>query len=412
MSEDEKKKDFFIQEQIRKKPFYRRKSFRRTVNGVAATVLFGVSAGGTFAFVQPFALQYLKEKDKMVVVGGETESETAVTERETETPASLEEATAQEPDLNDYEQFYTEMAAIADETKRSIVTVTGVTSELDLFNDISESHSSTAGVIISKTEGTLLILTEKNTISDADSIKVTFEDGSIADGWLQASDQISDLAVVKVFSRELGETTAAYVEAAEFADSSETKIGDPIIALSAGYVSFGMVTAQPYLYLCDGSYRRINTDIIGKNEDGGILMNLDGQIVGVLGPDTKSADSLTLNGVGISEIDGLVNALASRTSLPYFGILGKDVTDALAKELNMPKGVIVMQVEEGSPAMENGIQATDVITALDGSEVESMQDYMAILRDKKPGDTISVSLWRKGKSDYKETKVNITLAKR
>ena len=134
------------------------------------------------------------------------------------------------------------MAEIADETKRSIVTVTGVTSELDLFNDVSESHSSTAGVIISKTEGTLLILTEKNTISDADSIKVTFEDGSIADGWLQASDEISDLAVVKVFSRELGETTAAYVEAAEFADSGETKIGDPIIALSAGYVSFGTVS--------------------------------------------------------------------------------------------------------------------------------------------------------------------------
>ena len=410
MSEDEKKKDSFIQEQIRKKPFYRRKSFRRTVRGVAVTVIFGVSAGGTFAFVQPFALHYMKEKDKMVVVGGETESETAATERETAAP--LEEAAAQKPDLNDYEQFYTEMAAIADETKRSIVTVTGVTSELDLFNDVSESHSSTAGVIISKTEGTLLILTEKNTISDADSIKVTFEDGSIADGWLQASDEISDLAVVKVFSRELGETTAAYVEAAEFANSGEMKIGDPIIALSAGYVSFGMVTAQPYLYLCDGSYQRINTDIIGKNGNGGILMNLDGQVVGILGPDTKNADSSTLNGVGISEIGGLVNALASRTSLPYFGILGKDVTDALSKELNMPKGVIVMQVEEGSPAMENGIQATDVITSLDGSEVESMQDYMAILRDRKPGDTISVSLWRKGKSEYKETKVNITLAKR
>ena len=410
MSEDEKKKDSFIQEQIRKKPFYRRKSFRRTVRGVAVTVIFGVSAGGTFAFVQPFALHYMKEKDKMVVVGGETESETTATERETAAP--LEEAAAQKPDLNDYEQFYTEMAEIADETKRSIVTVTGVTSELDLFNDVSESHSSTAGVIISKTEGTLLILTEKNTISDADSIKVTFEDGSIADGWLQASDEISDLAVVKVFSRELGETTAAYVEAAECADSGETKIGDPIIALSSGYVSFGMVTAQPYLYLCDGSYQRINTDIIGKNENGGILMNLDGQVVGILGPDTKNADSSTLNGVGISEIGGLVNALASRTSLPYFGILGKDVTDALSKELNMPKGVIVMQVEEGSPAMENGIQATDVITSLDGSKVESMQDYMAILRDRKPGDTISVSLWRKGKSEYKETKVNITLAKR
>ena len=410
MSEDEKKKDSFIQEQIRKKPFYRRKSFRRTVRGVAVTVIFGVSAGGTFAFVQPFALHYMKEKDKMVVVGGETESETAATERETAAP--LEEAAAQKPDLNDYEQFYTEMAEIADETKRSIVTVTGVTSELDLFNDVSESHSSTAGVIISKTEGTLLILTEKNTISDADSIKVTFEDGSIADGWLQASDEISDLAVVKVFSRELGETTAAYVEAAEFADSGETTIGDPIIALSAGYVSFGMVTAQPYLYLCDGSYQRINTDIIGKNEDGGVLINLEGQIIGVLGPDIKEGDSSTLNGVEILEIGNLVNALANKTTLPYLGITGKNVTDALAKELGMPKGIIVMQTEEGSPAMKNGIQPTDVITALDDSSVESVQDYMNILRKKKPGDTISVNFWRKWKNDYKETKITITLAKR
>lgn len=162
--------------------------------------------------------------------------------------------------------------------------------------------------------------------------------------------------MVKVFSRELGETTAAYVEAAEFADSGETKIGDPIIALSAGYVSFGMVTG-PALSL--SLRRQLSADQYGyhrKKRERRYPLNLDGQVVGILGPDTKNADSSTLNGVGISEIGGLVNALASRTSLPYFGILGKDVTDALSKELNMPKGVIVMQVEEGSPAMENGIR--------------------------------------------------------
>ena len=64
MSEDEKKKDVFIQEQIRKKPFYKRKCFQRTVRGTVAIVLLGVSAGGTFAFVQPLALQYRKERIK------------------------------------------------------------------------------------------------------------------------------------------------------------------------------------------------------------------------------------------------------------------------------------------------------------------------------------------------------------
>ena len=406
MSEDEKKKDVFIQEQIRKKPFYRRKCFQRTVRGTVAIVLLGVSAGGPFVFVQPLALQDRKEKDKMVVVSSETERETAAAEKVTETAA-------REEDLSNYEQVYIKMAAAADETKKSIVTLTGVTSELDLFNDIRESSRSVAGVIISKTDKDLLILTEKDTIDDTDSIKVTFEDGTLADGWIQDSDEISDLAVVKVFSKDLSEETTAYVEAANFVDSGETKIGDPIIALSVGYVSFGMVTSQPYLSLCDGSYRRINTDIIGKNEDGGVLINLEGQIIGVLGPDIKEGDSSTfLNGVEILEIGNLVNALANKTTLPYLGITGKNVTDALAKELGMPKGIIVMQTEEGSPAMKNGIQPTDVITALDDSSVESVQDYMNILRKKKPGDTISVNLWRKWKNDYKETKLTITLAKR
>ena len=406
MSEDEKKKDAFIQEQIRKKPFYRRKGFQKTVRRTVAIVLLGASAGGTFAFVQPLALQYRKEKDKMVVVSSETERETAAAEKVTETAV-------REQDFSNYERFYIKMATVADEAKKSIVTLTGVTSELDLFNDIRESSRSVAGVIISKTDKDLLILTEKDTIDDTDSIKVTFEDGTLADGWIQDSDEISNLAVVKVFSKDLSEETTAYVEAANFADSGETKIGDPIIALSVGYVSFGMVTSQPYLSLCDGSYRRINTDIIGKNEDGGVLINLEGQIIGVLGPDIKEGDSSTfLNGVEILEIGNLVNALANKTTLPYLGITGKNVTDALAKELGMPKGIIVMQTEEGSPAMKNGIQPTDVITALDDSSVESVQDYMNILRKKKPGDTISVNLWRKWKNDYKETKITITLEKR
>ena len=178
MSEDEKKKDVFIQEQIRKKPFYRRKCFQRTVRGTVAIVLLGVSAGGTFAFVQPLALQYRKEKDKMVVVSSETESETAAAEKVTETAA-------REEDLSNYEQVYIKMAAAADETKKTIVTLTGVTSELDLFNDIRESSRSVAGVIISKTDKDLLILTEKDTIDDTDSIKVTFEDGTLADAQIR-----------------------------------------------------------------------------------------------------------------------------------------------------------------------------------------------------------------------------------
>ena len=146
----------------------------------------------------------------MVVVSSETEKETAAAEKVTETAA-------REEDLSNYEQVYIKMATAADETKNQC-TLTGVTMwKLDLLIRRSrESSRSCGGVIISKTDKDLLILTEKDTIDDTDSIKVTFEDGTLADGWIQDSDEISDLAVVKVFSKDLSEETTAYVEAANF----------------------------------------------------------------------------------------------------------------------------------------------------------------------------------------------------
>lgn len=405
MSEDDKKKEFFIQEQIRKKPFYKRKEFQKIVQGLTLTMVFGASSGGVFAIVHPLALKYLKEPDKMVVESQETNAP------ETNTEAPHEKVIVEkELDLKEYERLYEQMAGVAEDTRKAIVTVTGITSELDLFNDVSESSSSAAGVVIGNSNDSMLILAESHTIEKAEDIKITFSDGSIADASLQALDEITDLAVLKVSFDELDISTKAIVQSAEFGKSGEVEIGDPIIAVGVDYISFGMVTSEPYLYICDGSYRKLNTDIIGKTENGGVLLNLEGQLVGILGPDSEN--SMTLNGVGISDIEYMVNTLANQKVMPYLGIVGREVTDALSEELSMPKGVIITRVEEESPAMKNGIQAADVISGMNGKTVESMQDYMKILDTLNPGDHLSVNLWRKGKEGYTETKVDITLAER
>lgn len=409
MSEDEKKKDFFIQEQIKKKPFYKRKGFQKNVRSVTLMMVFGVATGSAFAVVQPIVLNHSRKPDKMVVVGEETDTPESTCEPSTE-KIIVEK---KELNLEEYERLYGEMTEVAKETQKAIVTVTGLTSELDLFNGVSESRRSATGVIIGKVNENVLILTESSVIQDVETVKITFCDGSITDAGIQAYDEITDLAVLKVFSKEIEERTASLVEPAEFGVSTVVEIGDPIIAVGVDYIAFGMVTAQPYLHICDGKYRQINTDIIGKTENGGVLLNLSGQVVGILGPESKSSDSaMTLNGVGISEIGSMVNSLSNQNVLPYFGIVGRDVTDALAKELSMPKGVIVTKVEENSPAMKKGIQATDVISGMNGRTVRNMQDYMRIMRTLKSGDTVSVNLWRKGKEEYRETKVDITLSQR
>lgn len=411
MSEDERNRDYFIQEQIRKKPFYKRREFQKILYGVTLTTVFGAIAGAVFAVIHPWALNYFGEPGKIVLVGKDKESETAGSSA----AMLFEESTGEEKKLSPekYEQLYEETINMTKENRKAIVTVKGVVSEENLVNGINENSRISTGVIIGSTDTAVLILTGNRVLQEAASVKVTFCDGTTANAGVQKADEITDMAVLKVPTRNLDDRTAELVEPVTFGEAVNVDIGDPIIAVGADYISFGMVTDRPYLYFCDGSYRLINTDIIGCSENGGALLNLAGQFVGILGPVSGSQDSSTmLSGVGISEIGNLLNALSGRGAIPYLGITGRDVTDTLMKELSMPHGVVVTRVKEGSPAMEKGIQATDVISEINGLVIKNVKDYMEVLHTLNPGDSVSVSLWRKGKGAYRKTKVNITIGER
>lgn len=428
MSEDRKKKDHFIQEQIRKKPLYKQKGFQKAINRIGTAVVIGASAGLIFAIVHPFALKYFMEPAKMTVVGDEGESErererdvtenstdvTIFSEAETECPAeTVTIIEKKELSLTDYEQLYKELVDVTEEIKASIVTVTGLRSEVDLFNDVDESSTKAAGVIIGEKQDTFLILTENRILQSAEEIKITFYDGTIADAKIQQRDEITDLAVLNVSVEDLEKETAENVNPAVFGTSRTVSAGEPIIAMGVDYLSLGMVTSRPDLDICDGSYRQIKTDIIGKMENGGVLLNLKGQVVGILGPNSEFSDSpMTLNGVGISEIQYLVDGMSNDRAFAHFGVTGKEVTDSLAKEFTMPKGVLVTNVEESSPAMKKGIQCTDIISSMDGHKIENMRDYMEVIRSCDPGDTIPVCFYRKVVNGYQETTIDVTLSER
>lgn len=409
MSEDRKKKQF-IQEHIRKKPLYKQKGFQKVIGILVITSVFGSSAGLVFSIVFPMAMNHFGGPTRMVVIG-ETETET---ETESQRTAADTEVSQTEESLLDYhQQLYAELADTGEQAVSSMVVVTGLKNEADLFNNLEESEAKTAGVIIAEEKSAFLILAYGNVLQEAGEIKVTFFDGTIADAKVRSVDPITDLAILKVDYEDISEDTRSEIGPAVFGTSEKVEIGDSIVAVGVDYMSFGMVTSRPSLDLYDGSYRQIKTDIIGRPENGGVLVNLEGQVVGVLLPDSKEETRAeTLDGFGIVEILELVESLSNNEKMAYFGIVGKEVTDALAEEFSMPKGVYVTQVADASPAMKKGVQATDIISSMNGHPVSDMKDYMEILQNLEPGDKISMTLWRKVFEGYKETTIEVTLSER
>ena len=174
MSDKQQPKNAFVREQIKDKP----KNYKRM------WVRLGESAacGGVFALavclVLLFMIPVLRQEEGSVPDTGAQDSQQASVEEteqgseekeETQTPEERQPMT-----LDDYQQIQTELYAIGNTANKSIVTITGVVSDTDWFNNSYEREGQGCGTIIGESGGKLWILTEKKTIKDAAKIKVTF----------------------------------------------------------------------------------------------------------------------------------------------------------------------------------------------------------------------------------------------
>ena len=220
------------------------------------------------------------------------------------------------------------------------------------------------------------------------------------------------MAILKIPYGRLDEDTLESLDVAVFDDVNDYEIGDPVIAMGVDYLSFGMITSMPVMTLCDGSYQKIVTDISGNGDNGGVLLNMDGQVIGLLGAVENIQELDLLEGLKLEDCQFLLESLSNREELPYLGITGKEITENISEELSMPQGIFVKAVAKNSPAMRKGIKAADVLCSMNGEDVHNMQDYMEIMETLAPGDTITLIIQREDASKYKEIEVTVTLGQR
>lgn len=271
--------------------------------------------------------------------------------------------------------------------------------------------ASGSGVIIDESG---YIVTNNHVISGERNLSVIYSDGTKVDATVVGADAASDLAVLKV--------TGKVPAVAPLGDSSAIEPGQTAIAIGSplgdfrGTVTVGVVSA---LNRRVGSQQNlIQTDAaINNGNSGGPLINTLGQVIGINTLVVRtSGDGNVAEGLGFAIPSNLVHDITAqlinkgKIERPFIGITYQDVDPQVASAMNLGanQGVVVMQIEPSSPAVQAGIKEGDVITALDSQKIDADHPLQSILFTHKVGDTVTLTLVRDGK----EMQVKLTLALR
>lgn len=431
---DQNKQSDFMMEKIKERPVNKKKLLRRTVTTAAMAVIFGLIACLTFLILEPVFSNWLyPEEEPQAVVFPEEIDELAPEDMlvEDETPSiqeavesvMLEDEQIQKIldnvslDKENYLQLYDAMSSYVEELNASMVTVTGVSSNVDWLNDTYEQEGQTYGVLVANNGKEYLILTSRATVRQKEDIRVTFCSGESAEAEVKQTDSQTSLAVVAVPISSLTKETRDAVKVATLGSSNlKNPVGIPVVALgsplgSVGSAGYGMiVSAAVPLSKVDANYKLFVTDIAGTSDGLGVLFNMQSQIVGIITPDRARAElKNNVTAVGISELRKLIENMSNGKTAAYMGISGIDVTADANREYGVPFGAYVREIEMDSPAMFAGIQRGDVIVEIAGNSIENFNNYAAALLRLDAGQTVTVIVQRSVQNSYREMEIELTL---
>lgn len=407
-------------EHIVKEPWKNSKRIlKKGASLVAMAVFFGLVAGLVMIIVYKTGKNYLDDnKAAMNETTSSTDgSESRETDPEDTTVPPIEEITTEIPStvpidnekLNDYMGYYKALKSVADKAGLSVVTVTAARQGVDFFNSTYQNIADEYGIVISSDSTGYYILTEYSLVKNSENIQVTYYDKTVDTAEFVAGDTTTDMAVIKT-----GSLNTAVVPV-QFGNSDAVLKGDLLVATGKlygfnGTIGYGIATGvNNSVNDTDSIYRLINTDISGTATSNGVILNLHGEVVGIITMAYNSDNTNFITAYAINDVRNLMQNLVNKKSMPYLGIKGQTVTDEIAATNKIPKGIYISAVETNSPAYKSGIQSGDVITRINGTEINNMESFMMQLEKNNPGDNVNVTIKRRGREDYKEIEFNLVL---
>ena len=304
----------------------------------------------------------------------------------------------------------------AKDANKGVVSIQPVQADAALSSDGSGTQNSAAGIIVADNGQELLMLCENKICAEAEKWTVTFADDSQYGASLKKQDKNSGLAVFAVPRVKLTSTTWENIEVAALGNSNLTTKGDLVMALgnTFGYadgIGYGIVSSNEYQEtLADGQRRVLATDIAAASNGTGILFNLSGEVIGMIKPGIwNETENNTAKAIAISDLKATIELLVNGDSVPYIGIYGTTINDAIAKEQEMPTGIYVTQVSTDSPAMAAGIQNGDVLQELAGEKLSNLLSYEKAVLECKVGQPVKLKGKRRGAGGYVDIDFTVTV---
>lgn len=460
----------FLTETIKKRPVNKKRMFTKILFTIGLAILFGVVACVTFAIVYPHIdskINPAEPKEVVLPVAEEsieepieefvpkdedvdevdvaTKSEEDIdkaaetvekeeTEKEPVDETAPEEVAADEStdkevvinqvvetvekdlELDDFRMLYRKISSVGTSVQKSMVTVSGISSDTDWFNNKYENNNSAAGVIVADNGKELLIVSMSDILNDADEVEVTFCDGKSYTSTIKKTDPGTNITVLSVDLENLDTATLSRIEMATFGSITSMMVGTPVLAVGSvqgipDSMSLGQVTnASTVVDITDGSVKIISTDIYGSALASGVLVNLNGRILGFICHEKVGEDMPNLiRAYSITDLKNKIEKISNGQDLAKLGIIGTDVTERAYNELGVPFGTYVKKVDIDSPAMEAGIRSGDVIIKFGTTDINSFTDFKDALLKAQAGDTVVITLMRPGREKYMEVSYEVTL---
>lgn len=441
IEEETQKQDNFVfmREEIKSRPVNRKKLARNTFVAAVSAVVFGLVACITFALLAPFVMNRINEKENEeereepqypVIVSFPEE-----TVEEEMNPADM---LISDPDidisdipsmeeeeirrliesvrfsLTDYQGLYKSLSDIANTALKSMVRVTPMKENVDWLDYAYDDSSELSGLLVGSNGTELFAVTYYSQVKNSETLKVTFYNGVQAKAEIVDYDSATDLCLISILEEDINELTKEVIEVATLGASSYNSIvGAPVIAVGSplgGFksVNYGIVTSNSTsIYQTDINYKHIITNIYGSSSATGIIVNLKGEVLGII--DTKFSSSDTKNlicALGISELKKPIERMMNRQQTVYFGIIGDDVPASVHAQ-GAPEGVFVKSVEMDSPAMRAGIQSGDIIVGTESIPITRYKDFLYFLREEELNGTDTFRIARYSQEEYKQISLEV-----
>lgn len=331
-----------------------------------------------------------------------------------------------------------DVSEVVDQVMPSIVSITGMSVEevQGFFGGTYEQKTGGVGtgIIIGENDDELLIVTNSHVVAGRDTLTVTFGDENSVEANIKGSDAVYDVAVIAVAEADIPAETKGSISVATLGDSDSLKVGEPAIAIgnALGYgqsVTTGVISALNRTVIStdaqtgettENATELIQTDAaINSGNSGGALVNVNGEVVGI---NSAKQVGAAVEGIGyaipISDVYDLIQSMMSQDTKTkvdedergMIGITGISVSDAFSQQIDVPAGVYVTEITPGGGAEAAGMTKGCIITAINGSTVDSMDALQTQLEYYAKGQTVTLTIEiPQTNGEYKESEIDVTL---